>query len=253
MNVVVDGLMTNYQKTGSGKKVIVCLPGWADALESFSSLSEILKTDYTILSLDLPGFGGTQAPPQAWSLEDYAEFVAGWLEKLKISRAHAVIGHSYGGAVAITALGNRFIDSDKLILLASAGIRGKKTFQKKALAAIARAGKVPLYALPKARREKIRSSLYKKIGSDLTLLPHMEETFKLIIGHDVRGVAKLVNTPTLLIYGDLDKDTPISDGELLQNSIAGSRFEIINKAGHFLHQTNTREVGSLIKIFLEAK
>ena len=46
MNIVVDGLMVNYQKTGTGKKTIVCLPGWGDTAMSFSKLVEELQIEF---------------------------------------------------------------------------------------------------------------------------------------------------------------------------------------------------------------
>ena len=102
MNVVVNGLMANYQKVGSGK-VVLCLPGWGDTVTTFAKLIEELKEKYTVLALDLPGFGGTQAPSQAWSLEDYADFTADWLKKIKVSKVYAIVGHSYGGVVITEA------------------------------------------------------------------------------------------------------------------------------------------------------
>ncbi|HLG90763.1 MAG TPA: alpha/beta hydrolase, partial [Candidatus Saccharimonadales bacterium] len=103
MNVVVNGLMTNYQKVGSGK-IILCLPGWGDTITTFDKLIDELKEKYTVLALDLPGFGGTQAPSKAWSLEDYADFTDAWLKKIKAGKTYAIVGHSYGGATAISGV-----------------------------------------------------------------------------------------------------------------------------------------------------
>src|SRR5436190_2312381 len=171
MNAVVDGLMTNYQKRGKGKKTIVLLHGWGANIDSFDKLSEYFVDKYTLLALDLPGFGGTQTPEQAWNLEHYAEFVASWLKKLKLSEPYALIGHSFGGSVAITGLARKNFTSQNLVLLASAGIRNKNPLKKHGLKLIAKTGKKSLYLLPVANRRKIRNKFYKTIGSDITLLP----------------------------------------------------------------------------------
>jgi pimeloyl-ACP methyl ester carboxylesterase len=249
MNVVVNGLMTNYRKIGSGK-TLVFLHGWGDTSATFSKLIEELQGEYEILALDLPGFGGTQAPPNAWGLEDYADFIAAWQAKLGLKKLTAVVGHSYGGAAAIMAMGNHKLNADKLVLIASAGIRNKKPLRKKAMLAGAKMGRLPLYLLPKTRREKIRKQVYGSLGSDMLLLPHMELTFKRIIGEDVQTVAAKIKTPTLLIYGSKDKDTPPSDGRRFHNLIPGSRLETID-AGHFLHQEQSEDVARLIHDFLE--
>jgi pimeloyl-ACP methyl ester carboxylesterase len=249
MNVVVNGLMTSYQKTGKGK-VLVFLPGWGDNIQTYSGLAAKFSGGYQVYLLDLPGFGGTQAPPRAWGLEDYADFLIAWLDKMGL-KPLAVIGHSYGGAVAITAASRRKI-ADRLVLLASAGIRNRQPIRKKTLAAAAKAGKLPLLVLPKSKRNKIRSKFYGSIGSDLMLLPHMEETFRMIINDDVSERARAIRIPTLLIYGTGDRSTPASDGRRLNNLIAGSCLELV-EAGHFLHQEKPVQVAGLINRFINGK
>jgi pimeloyl-ACP methyl ester carboxylesterase len=247
MNVVVNGLMSNYQKVGNGK-AIVFLHGWADSAKSFSDLIAGLQDKFEIYALDLPGFGGTQMPPRAWGLDDYADFLNAWLNKLQVE-PFGMVGHSYGGAVAITAV-SQGLPVNKLILLASAGIRGKRPLRKKLMTAGAKAAKVPLLVLPADKRRRIKKKLYGSIGSDLMLVPHMEQTFRRIISEDVRTKAAKIDVPTLLIYGSKDKQTPPSDGHILNRSIKGSRLEIIG-GGHFLHQEQAAKIAGLIKNFLE--
>lgn len=250
MNVVVNGLMANYQKTGSGKKTLLMLHGWADPSPTFDKLVDCLKKDFTILRLDLPGFGGTQLPDRPWDLEDYAEFVNDWLIKINQSKVDSLIGHSFGGAVAITGLANGSLKADRLVLINSAGVRRKKTIRKSTLKAAAKTAKLPLYLLPAGRRTKIKKRLYASLGSDITLLPHMEATFRRIIGQDVQPAASTLKLPTLLIWGDRDNQTPIADGHRLNKAIANSRLEIL-PGGHFIHQERAQMVAGFIKEFME--
>src|SRR5437588_136437 len=117
MNVVVDGLMTNYSKVGAGP-VVVCLHGWGDSSATFAKLIDSLKEKYTVLTLDLPGFGATEKPPENWGIDDYAKFVSAWLTKVNTKDTKGIIGHSYGGAVAISGLSAGILKAKKLILLA---------------------------------------------------------------------------------------------------------------------------------------
>jgi pimeloyl-ACP methyl ester carboxylesterase len=251
MNVVIDGLMTNYQKLGNGSKTLLFLHGWGDSAKTFSKLIEGLQDDYCILTLDLPGFGGTQSPPSAWGLEDYAEFINHWLKKIDAGKIDGLVGHSYGGSIAIVGLANNNLSTAKLVLIASAGIRNKNTLRKKSLKLAARVGKLPLYLLPQTKRRAIKSKFYTSIGSDVALLPHMETTFKRMIGHDVRAEAANINVPTLIIYGDKDKDTPPADGQIFSKSIKKSRLQIL-PGGHFIHQEKSQELAALIQDFLRA-
>jgi pimeloyl-ACP methyl ester carboxylesterase len=248
MNVVVDGLMTNFLKAGKGKTIIM-LHGWGDDSRTFLPLIEKLKQSYEIYALDLPGFGGTQAPPEAWGLNDYADFLEAWLAKLGL-QPFVLIGHSNGGAVAVVTAGKRKV-SDKLILLASSGVRNKRPLRKKIIKAGAKAGKIPLLVLPAKKRQSVKAKLYEAAGSEAMLIPHMQETFRKIVATDIRPMANQVSVPTLLVYGSSDKQTPTSDGHMLTRSIKGSRMEII-KAGHFLHQEEPDKVARLIKEFLSS-
>ncbi|MGH7156786.1 MAG: alpha/beta fold hydrolase [Candidatus Saccharimonadales bacterium] len=246
MNVVVNGLMANYQKVGKGK-TLVLLPGWGGTIATFPKLTEKLQGNYEILALDLPGFGGTQAPPAAWGISDYSKFVNDWLVKLGVT-PFTVLGHSFGGAVAMElASQNHF---KKIILLSSAGRRNRQPIRKGALRTISKVGKVPLYLLPPAKRRQLKRKFYKSIGSDAMLLPHMEETYRRIINEDMRPAAAKIIQPTLLIYGAQDKETPPEDGKILHGIIKGSELHILD-GGHFLQQQEPQQLAELIINFLQ--
>jgi pimeloyl-ACP methyl ester carboxylesterase len=251
MNVVVNGLMTNYQKTGKGK-VVVLLHGWGDSSKTFSDITEQLRRDYTLLAIDLPGFGGTQTPPSDWGTKEYAEFVAAWLKKIGEPKPFAVVAHSFGGAVSIKALGQGVITADKLILIAASGIRDINRGGKNAVKYMAKAGKPALYFLPANTRKKVRRKFYESVGSDRLLLPHMDEIYKRIVTEDVRNDAEAIKPPTLLIYADQDEGSPPAFGKILNSAIKGSDLVVIPSAGHFVHQEKPAEVAALIKGFLDA-
>src|SRR3989344_2944668 len=193
-----------------------------------------LQSKYTIYAVDLPGFGGTEPPYRAWGITDYAKFVAEWLKKLDVKDVEALVGHSYGGACAISGVGGRILKPKKLILLSSSGIRDVYKVRKLALKSAAKLVKIPLEVLPGGLRARLKRKAYGVIGSDAMLLPNMELTFKRLISEDLQSVAKNISVPTLLIYGSKDRDTPIKYGRLFHEAIHGSRLAIIESGG-FLH------------------
>lgn len=250
MNVVVNGLMTNYQKVGKGDKTIVMLHGWGDSSQTFSKLSEKLQDIYEILLLDLPGIGQTQAPETAWGLDDYANFVQAWLQKVGIKDVYAVIAHSNGGAIAMRAVATHQLKPKKIVFLAAAGIRNNHKLKRRLLKVVSKGGKVITSPLPGHTKIKIRNRFYKRIGSEVGLFPHMEATFRKIITQDTQTDAKNIKVPTLLIYGKSDKVTPVGYGKIFHGLIDESRLEVI-EAGHFLHQEQPDKIASLITKFLE--
>jgi pimeloyl-ACP methyl ester carboxylesterase len=250
MNVVVNGLMTHYERSGKGRAVVL-LPGWGQNLESFNDLAKNLKPKYSVLAVDLPGFGGTEGPSEAWGLDEYAAFVAAWLEKIDIKGVLAYIGHSHGGAVSIKGLSQGTLKADKLILLASAGVRDKNKTKRLVFKSLSRTGKIITAPLPAPAKKTIRRKFYSKLGSDIGLLPHMEDTFRKVISQDIQPDARRLKLPVLLIYGSRDQQTPLSFGRLFHHEIEESQLKVVEGAGHFVHHEQPARVNGLIKNFLE--
>lgn len=232
---MVNGLLTSYRSSGKGPVVLI-LHGWGDEAKSWKKVSEHLSKHYQVLIPDLPGFGGTDVPATAWGLTDYAGFVQEFLSKIEApSKVHAIIGHSNGGAIAIRGLRMGALSSDKLVLLASAGVRSEYKGRKKAIRLVAKAGKAMTKPLPEKVTSRLRRRLYTTIGSDMLIAEHMQETFKRVVNDDVQVDAKQVATPALLLYGDKDVATPLRYGRKLQAALPHATLSVVEDAEHFLH------------------
>lgn len=249
MQVVVDSLMVHYQRAGAGKQLVL-LHGWGDNISSWQSFIKALANDYEVIALDLPGFGGSEAPKNAWGLADYARFVADFLLKIRVS-PYAIIGHSNGGAIAIRAVGEKLLKAQKLVLIDSAGIRGQYNARNRSLRLIAKTGKVLTTPLPSRLKKRLRRKVYDTIGSDMLVAEHMQATFKRIVTDDVRPFASKLSLPAILIYGEHDAATPVQYARMFHDLIRDSRLEIIPAAGHFPHLDDPNAVLTLIKGFLK--
>lgn len=251
MQVVIDGLLTNYQKQGSGKKCVLLIHGWGDSLATFSVLSKKLEKTYTVYSLDLPGFGQSQIPGEAWSLDNYAHFIHNFLEKLEIHDLFALIGHSNGGAVAIRGIALQAYAPKKLVLLSASGIRDSQPVRRLALKVIAKTGKAATFWLPRRHKRKLQKKLYGVAASDMLVVPHMKETYKITVRQDVQEDAKHIQQPVLLIYGADDKATPSEFGEIYKRLMPNAKLEIIDHAEHFIHHDQPEKVTKLTEEFLK--
>lgn len=249
MQVVVDSLLTEYDSFGSGKTVLL-LHGWGDDRKTFSALADALSSTFKVVSVDLPGFGKTQIPPEAWDLDSYASFLAAFLQKINAGNVYAIIGHSNGGSIAIRGLANGDLNASKLVLLASAGIRNRQNLRRGVLKVTAKVGKLVTFALPNSLKQKLRTALYQKSGSDILVSPQMQETFVRIVKQDVQQDAAQVSVPTLLIYGDKDTATPPDFGNLYDSLLSDSKLVIVKGAGHFVHHDETSHVNTLVSGFL---
>lgn len=248
MQVVVDTILTNYTRIGQGKKLLF-LHGWGDRGSTFDGLTRQLSKDFECISLDLPGFGGTALPPEPWDLSDYAHFVMHFLQKIDAGSVYALIGHSNGGAVAVELVSDGKLKADKLVLLASAGIRQPTSAKKRVLRWITKLGKVITLPLPTAAKQNIRVRLYNRAGSDYLVVPALQETFKKVVSQDIRPQLPAVSIPVLLLYGEMDTATPPVFGEQFAELLSESELIVLPNAGHFIHHDREADVITHMRSF----
>ena len=249
MQIVVDGLLTTYDTSGKGK-VVVLVHGWGDRAAGLASLQAVLAKQFHVIAPDLPGFGGTQAPKTAWGLDDYARFLAHFLEKLEVKNVYAFVAHSNGGAITVRGLAAGMLACERIVLLASAGIRDVYKGRRKALRLVTKFGKALAAPLPASAKKRLRRKVYDAIGSDMLVAEHLQETFKKVVTDDIQQDAARLNTKALLIYGESDTAAPVWYGEKFHELINGSTLEVLPGAGHFLHHDRPKQVADTIKEFL---
>lgn len=249
MQVIVDSLLTQYEQSGAGTRTILLLHGWGDDHRTFTHLQKSLSKHHKVVSLDLPGFGASQAPGSVWNLDDYAKFVNHFLQKLGL-KSVAIIAHSNGAAVAIRGLAQNELGAEKLVVLGGAGIRDRQKGKKLALKVVAKTGKVATFWLPKRHKQKLQKMLYGAAGSDMLVAPHLQETFKKTVAQDVQADAKKLTVPVLLVYGENDRATPVLYGRIFEQLISHATLEVVGGAEHFVHHDKPEQVEKLIEEFL---
>src|SRR2546421_1430023 len=91
-----------YGVAGAGQPVVF-LHGWALGQHAYKrALKRIVNLGYRVYAPALPGFGGTaDLPRQSVSFAGYADWVDGWLAALSVDEPVSLVGHSFGGGVAI--------------------------------------------------------------------------------------------------------------------------------------------------------
>src|SRR5690625_6566184 len=94
-----NGLPVAWKKAGSGKPLLI-LHGWGSSSRVMVPLASHLNDIRTTCLIDLPGHGSSVEPPDAWSIDDYAEMTAAFIESLDAERVDLLV-HSFGGRVAL--------------------------------------------------------------------------------------------------------------------------------------------------------
>lgn len=218
--------MKGVIERGRGKD-LVFLHGYLSSKESFYPQIDYFSKFYRVTAFDFPGFGEAEPLKSAFSVGDYADWTENFLKEMGIQNP-LVIGHSFGGRVAIKCLsrGNLF---ERAVLCGCAGIVPKRTLRYKMRVKTYRFVKkiAPKYAERKFGSEEYRS-----------LSPVMKESYKKIVNEDLREDAAKIRVPVLFINGEEDRETPLSSIGIYERAIGGSRVEVLRSAGHFAHLDN---------------
>ena len=211
-----------YLRRGEGKD-LVFLHGYLSCKESFYPQIGYFSRHFRVTAPDFPGFGKSDRIPAAWSVGDYADWLEGFFKEQGIVFPY-VIAHSFGGRVALKCLARGLID--RAVLTGCAGIVKKRTAAYRI-----RVGGYRLVkrVAPHFAEAHFGSREYRSLS------PLMRESYKKIVNEDLRGEAGRIARPVLYLYGERDKETPLSSGRILHECTAGSKLAVFKGCGHFAH------------------
>ena len=234
---------------------MVIIHGWGSSRKSWEGFLGAISSFENIKTyfIELPGFGQTAAPSYPWNIDDYANYVFEYIEKLKL-RSFTILGHSFGGGVAVKFALLHPGYAQKMILCDAALIRQKQSFRQKLINFSAKIGKI-IFSFPLLNklRDLARRILYRAAGSKDYYLAKgvMRETFINALKEDLRPLLAAIKIPVLIIWGDKDDDTALLEGRFINRNISNSRLEIIKGAGHIPYKTHIKELIDLIKGFIK--
>ena len=250
--ILIDGLKINYKIAGQGPAILI-LHGWGGSSDSWISVQEILaKEGFKIIVPDFPGFGKSETPFEPWGVREYSNFVLNLTKILELQKFF-LLGHSFGGRVAIkfSVLYPEKIKS--LILCNSAGIKQKWGFREKFIFRLSKLGNA-IFTFPPLKRFKnkfrnlfyifLRHKDYAKVEGT------MRKIFKKVLTEDLLKDLPRIKTRTLIIWGEFDKLVPVKYAHTFKEKIENSKLEILLKIGHSPHLEVPEKLAKIIIQFL---
>jgi pimeloyl-ACP methyl ester carboxylesterase len=246
----VDGVELHWSESGTGPPVVI-LHGLADSQHTWGAVAARLAQRFRVLCLDLPGCGLSGRPDAPYTLDWQARLVNSWLDHLGIRNVD-VVGHSYGGGVALWLLLYRARSIRKLALIAPGGL-GIEVGPWLRLAAFFgrfEAGAELLIGPITALLTRVygcelglaeRQALYR-MNAVAGTGRAFSRTLRGVV--DWRGqtrqlLQRVNDVPQLpamaLFWGELDRVLPIQHGESLVASLENCSLWRLAGAGHFLH------------------
>lgn len=207
-------------KLGGKKALILFLHGWGSNKDIMKMAFGKCFNDYEHIYMDMPGFGNSpnQTP---LNTHDYAEIVKIFLNDIEDEiplQEMLVVGHSFGGKVAVLC------NPNEMILLSSAGIVLPKSLIVRCKIACAKLmKKCGLSRIGKLFRAKDVQNMNEG----------MYQTFKNVVNEDFTSVFSGYAGMASIFWGENDKDTPLICGQQIASLIKNNRFFALSGDHYF--------------------
>jgi pimeloyl-ACP methyl ester carboxylesterase len=222
LTALLDGAVL-AERTGDDPKVLA-LHGWgrtrADWLPALDGRAA--------LALDLPGFGASPPPPQAWGSRQYAELLAPLLE----GGGWTVAGHSLGGRIALQlahgwpSLVNRLVLTGVPSMLREPS-RGKAPLAFR-LAKKAHAAGLLSDAKMEEQRRKRGSADYRSAEGV------MRDTLVKLVNEDYRDLLAGIPAPVTMVWGAGDTAAPLAMAREASGLFPHATLVVSETSGHLL-------------------
>ncbi len=266
-NRKIDNINLYARVAGEGKPIVM-LHGFGTSSFSFRFIMPSLAKKYKVFAIDLKGFGDSPKPKDgAYSVYDQAMLVSKFIKDHNLKDI-ILVGHSFGGGVALSLALLEPNNIKAMILLDSAAYRQKLPSMIRWLN-IPILGKTGFYLLPAELEtkeaynyaffddKKIPEDSVKELAKKLKLENARYafcQTAKSMIPDDIDDISKLYNTitiPTLLLWGNDDIVVKKSIGKRLHKNLSNSMLKIIPNCGHMPHEERPEDTLKLIFSFLK--
>lgn len=242
----------HYDETGpeTGKPVVI-MHGWGCDHTTVRSIAAALESGMHIYNLDLPGHGKSPEPPGVWGVEEYTRCVEDFIRILGIKNP-VLIGHSFGGRISLLLSSRNTVN--KMVLVDAAGIKPKRSLKyhvkvkafkatKKILPLVL--GRMKASALLDAWRGKAGSADYRQAS------PVMRAILSKCVNEDLKNVMPRITAPTLLVWGEKDTATPLSDARYMEKHIPDAGLVSFAGAGHYSFLDNPALFRAVLTEFLK--
>ncbi len=253
--VEVDGVPMHYQEAGdSSAPPMVLIHGFASFSLVWSKvLLPLADAGFRVVAPDLPGYGFSGKPPHLdYTIKSQAAMVVGLLEELGIERT-VLVGSSYGGAVAATIALDHPTLVEKLVLVGAVTNNKPTRYMLMRLFGSPVIGDIlsPLLASSRTLLRRRMKKVYDRhswvLDERRVQARHLplrtRGTHRAIIrtvrGWDADRISRdahLISQPSLVMWGENDREVPLRDGERVHQEIPNSRLIVFRECGHIPHE-----------------
>ncbi len=259
-----------FEEKGVGRPVLL-LHGFGASLFTWRHVMEPLSADHRMIAVDLKGFGRSPKPrDNRYSILDQAELVRDLIRDMALEDI-TLVGHSYGGAVAMALAVELTRRSpgmlNRLVLIGAAVYPQKLPPFIKVLKTpgLARFG-MGFISREKQVRMVLETCFHdpSRITEDM-IKAYSQPLYEKGGGQAMISVAKQlipanhnaligqysgIEVPALLIWGQFDRVVPIETAHRLEKDLPDARLELIADCGHIPQEEKPKETLEHLRAFL---
>ncbi len=270
-HVNLHGHEVGYFIEGGGP-VILLIHGMAGSSRTWKAAAHYLARDFTVVAADLLGHGQSAKPSGDYSLGAHASGLRDLMAALGIDSA-TVVGQSLGGGIAMQLAYQYPQLCERMVLVGSGGLGREVNFILRLLT-LPGAEYVMPFLFPRRARD-IGNTISKYMFDSGVRYPHLVEiwraysslvdpdtrdaflrTLRAVVdsgGQAISATSRLYLTeaiPSLIMWGDRDDIIPVEHAYATHERIKGSRLEIFEGAGHFLHAEEPERFAEVLGDFI---
>lgn len=247
-----NGVRMFYTVEGEGSPVVL-MHGWGCTHETVQSISDVCQKSHKVYSVDFPGFGVSTEPDVsdgAWGVEEYTQMIERLVETEGITNP-ILIGHSFGGRVAIVFASRNSVD--KVVLVDAAGVKPRrklKYYIKVYSFKLAKKWFNLIYGKAGAseRIEKMRS---RRGSSDYAnSSATMKAILSKVVNEDLCHLMPKIKAPTLLVWGKNDTATSLGDAKKMEKLIPDAGLVAFDDCGHYSFLDNRAGFAAVLNSFI---
>lgn len=220
---------------GDGAVRVVYLHGWKRNLHDFdaarAALAQADPSTPASVAVDLPGFGTSPPPQRPGGATHYAEMVEALIDEA-CDVPVVLVGHSFGGRVAVALAHRRPADVAALVLTGVPLMNPRSEAPKlpmsyRMLRWAANHGLIASDRLEAARQRRGSDDYRNATGV-------MRDVLVAVVNESYEPMLKGVTSPVMLVWGERDTDVPPAQATRAESTLADARLTIVAGAGHFV-------------------